>query len=194
MEKKDNKKIFIIVGIVAVIIIVGIIVFLFRNKEKVENNKNNNDVVESKVEESNLKEFVDEAYGVSFKYSKELKDKMGGSSEVNLEHPKIAGSDFFYNSPDTPNISYNKDIEIKQYIQTRASFGTSKLIKQEETTISKNNPIQCTFLEYVTGQYTEYIYVIPHRAGLIYIGITFPTGKPIQEFNDIIDSIIYKVD
>ena len=31
--------------------------------------------------------------------------------------------------------------------------------------------------------------MIPHRAGLICIGIRFPTEEPIKEFNDIIDSI-----
>ena len=63
---------------------------------------------------------------------------------------------------------------------------TSKMIKQEQSTISN---IQCTLLEYVTGQYTEHIYIIPHKAGAIYIGVTFPTGEPIQEFNNIIESI-----
>lgn len=184
-----NKKVFIGIGII--IIIVTTIIVITVKKDNNVTNDNNIENTEQK-EETNLNEYIDESYGISFKYSKELKDKMGESSEVNLEHPKIAGSDFFYNSPNTPNISYNKDIEIKQYIQTRASFGTSKLIKQEETTISKNNPIQCTLLEYVTGQYTQYIYMIPHRAGMVCIGITFPTGEPIQEFNDIIDSITMK--
>jgi hypothetical protein len=190
----EKKKVFIGIGIVAILIII-IVVTLKATVMKKDNNKvtNDNNIGNTEQkEEINLNEYIDESYGISFKYSKELKDKMGGSSEVNLEHPKVAGSEFFYNSPNTPNISYNKDIEIKQYIQTRASFGKSKLIKQEETTISKNNPIQCTLLEYVTGQYTEYIYIIPHRAGLIYMGITFPTGETIKEFNEIIDSIIMK--
>lgn len=34
--------------------------------------------------------------------------------------------------------------------------------------------------------------MIPHRAGMICIGITFPTGETIKEFNDIIDSITMK--
>ncbi len=190
----EKKKVFIGIGIVAVLIIIIVVTLKATVMKKDNNNVTNDNSIGNteQKEETNLNEYIDESYGISFKYSKELKDKMGGSSEVNLEHPKIAGSDFFYNSPNTPNISYNKDIEIKQYIQTRASFGTSKLIKQEETTISKNNPIQCTLLEYVTGQYTQYIYMIPHRAGMVCIGITFPTGEPIQEFNDIIDSITMK--
>lgn len=156
----EKKKAFIGIGIVAILIII-IVVTLGATVMKKDNNitNDNNTGNTEQKEEINLNEYIDESYGISFKYSKELKDKMGGSSEVNLEHPKVAGSEFFYNSPNTPNISYNKDIEIQQYIQTRASFGKSKLIKQEETTISKNNPIQCTLLEYVTGQYTEYIYI-----------------------------------
>lgn len=185
MEKKNSRNIIILLGaVILVLIVIVLALILNKNKPTEENNEVNN-----VAEINNLEEYVDESYGISFKYSKELKNQIGGSSEVNLEHPKIAGSKFFYNSPDIPNVSYNKEDEIKRYIQTRASFGNDELIKQEETTISKNNPIQCTFLEYVVGQYTEYIYIIPHRAGVIYIGIRFPTEEPIKEFNDIIDSI-----
>ena len=133
MEKKKSRNIIILLGaVILVLIVIVLALILNKNKPTEENNEVTN------VEEiNNLEEYVDESYGISFKYSKELKNQMGGSSEVNLEHPKIAGSKFFYNAPDTPNVSYNKEDEIKRYIQTRASFGKDELIKQEETSISK---------------------------------------------------------
>lgn len=193
-NKKSNKKIFIIIGFILVVIIAVIIGVNIMNKNKNNNNndlKNNTNLELNTVNQTeDLEEYTDESYGISFKYAKTLKETISGGSKLNLEHPKIAGSKFFYNSPDTPQISYNKDLEIQQYIQQRITYGNVKPIKQEETTISKIKPIDCTLLEYEIGAFTQYIYLIPHRAGMICLGITFPTGEPIQEFTDIIDSIV----
>lgn len=188
-NKKNNKKIIIIIGFILVVIIAVTIGINIMKKNKDNNNndlKNNTNTVN---QTEDLKEYTDESYGISLKYAKTL-EKGTGSSELNLEHPKIAGSKFFYNSPDTPQISYDKDLEIQRYIQQRITYENVKPIKQEETTISKIKPIECTLLEYEIGAFTQYIYLIPHRAGMICLGITFPTGEPIQEFTDIIDSIV----
>ena len=171
-----------------------VVVVLILQNRKTENNGNNNQVENITEEEnSNLETYKNEAYGIEFKYSKELKNPViGNYSEINLEYPKIAGSRFFCNIPDQPDISYNKEAEIQRYIETRATFNTSTLIKREETTISKVQPISCTLLEYETGEFTEDIYIIPSRAGVIYLGVTYPKGESIKEFNYILDSIIYQ--
>ena len=183
MKNKIIK--YIILALILIIVIVAIVSML-QNRET-ENNGNNNNQVENVTEKenSNLETYKNEAYGIEFKYSKELKNPVTGNySAINLEYPKIAGSKFFCN---------DKETEIQNYIQTRASFNTSTLIKREETTISKVQPISCTLLEYETGEFTEDVYIIPNRAGLIYLGVTYPKGEPIKEFNDILDSIIYQV-
>ena len=183
---------YIILAVILISVIVAIVLVL-QNK-RTESNENNNQVENVTEEEnSNLETYKNEAYGIEFKYSKELKNPVTGNySEINLEHPKIAGSEFFCNVPNSPNISYDKETEIQNYMQTRASFNTSTLIKREETTISKVQPINCTLLEYETGEFTEDIYIIPNRAGVIYLGVTYPKNEPIKEFNDILDSIIYQ--
>lgn len=188
-----NKKIKYVVLTVILIVAIIVVVLILQNR-KTENNGNNNQVENITEEEnSNLETYKNEAYGIEFKYSKELKNPViGNYSEINLEYPKIAGSRFFCNIPDQPDISYNKEAEIQRYIETRATFNTSTLIKREETTISKVQPISCTLLEYETGEFTEDIYIIPSRAGVIYLGVTYPKGEPIKEFNDILDSIIYQ--
>ncbi len=188
-----NKKIKYVVLAVTLIVAIIVVVLILQNR-KTENNGNNNQVENITEEEnSNLETYKNEAYGIEFKYSKELKNPViGNYSEINLEYPKIAGSRFFCNIPDQPDISYNKEAEIQRYIETRATFNTSTLIKREETTISKVQPISCTLLEYETGEFTEDIYIIPSRAGVIYLGVTYPKGEPIKEFNDILDSIIYQ--
>ena len=188
-----NKKIKYVVLAVTLIVAIIVVVLILQNR-KTENNGNNNQVENITEEEnSNLETYKNEAYGIEFKYSKELKNPViGNYSEINLEYPKIAGSRFFCNIPDQPDISYNKEAEIQRYIETRATFNTSTLIKREETTISKVQPISCTLLEYETGEFTEDVYIIPNRAGLIYLGVTYPKGEPIKEFNDILDSIIYQ--
>ncbi len=191
MKNKIMK--YIILAVILIIVIVAIVLVL-QNKET-ENNETNSNETENVAEEENsdFETFKDEAYGIEFKYSKELqRPSTGNYSEINLEYPKIAGSEFFCNVPNSPNISYDKETEIQNYIQTRASFNTSTLTKREETTISKVQPINCTLLEYETGEFTEDIYIIPNRAGLIYIGVTYPKNEPIKEFNDILDSIVYK--
>ncbi len=191
MKNKIIK--YIILALILIIVIVAIVSML-QNRET-ENNGNNNNQVENVTEKenSNLETYKNEAYGIEFKYSKELKNPVTGNySAINLEYPKIAGSKFFCNVPNSPNISYDKETEIQNYIQTRASFNTSTLIKREETTISKVQPISCTLLEYETGEFTEDVYIIPNRAGLIYLGVTYPKGEPIKEFNDILDYIIYQ--
>ena len=190
MKNKIIK--YIILALILIIVIVAIVSML--QNRKTENNGNNNQVENITEEEnSNLETYKNEAYGIEFKYSKELKNPViGNYSEINLEYPKIAGSRFFCNIPDQPDISYNKEAEIQRYIETRATFNTSTLIKREETTISKVQPISCTLLEYETGEFTEDIYIIPSRAGVIYLGVTYPKGEPIKEFNDILDSIIYQ--
>jgi hypothetical protein len=186
MEKKNLK---IIITIMSIIIILLIIVVIFCNS-----NKNadiaNKDVEENIVVESNIEEYVDKSYGVSFKYNKELdkKESTSGGTELALTVPTNAGCKFFYNSPDTPMLSYNKESEIQKIIYDRKTYVKSQFIKREETTISKVDSIECTLLEFVTGQFTDYVYIIPHRAGIIQMGITFPTGEPIKELNDIIDS------
>ena len=185
----NKKKILIIILISLLIIITGVFFYIISQNNNENTNTNNINNRNNQQENEDLIEFKDESYGIIFKYAKTLKE-VSGSSELNLEHPKIAGSQFFYNSPDTPQISYNKDLEIQQYIQQRITYGNVKPIRQEETTISKIKPINCTLLEYEIGAFTQYIYLIPHRAGMICIGITFPTGEPIQEFTDIIDSIV----
>ena len=189
-----NKKIKYVVLAVTLIIAIVVVVLILQKRET-KNNGNNNNQVENITEEENsdFETFKNEAYGIEFKYSKELKKPViGGYSEINLEYPKIAGSEFFCNIPDQPDVSYNKETEIQNYIQTRASFNTSTLIKRGETSISKVQPINCTLLEYETGAFTEDIYIIPNRAGLIYLGVTYPKGEPIKEFNDILDSIMYQ--
>ena len=188
-----NKKIKYVVLTVILIVAIIVVVLILQNR-KTENNGNNNQVENITEEEnSNLETYKNEAYGIEFKYSKELKNPViGNYSEINLEYPKIAGSRFFCNIPDQPDISYNKEAEIQRYIETRATFNTSTLIKREETTISEVQPISCTLLEYETGEFTEDVYIIPNRAGLIYLGVTYPKGEPIKEFNDILDSIIYQ--
>ena len=188
-----NKKIKYVILTLILIVAIVVVVLILQNR-KTENNGNNNQVENITEEEnSNLETYKNEAYGIEFKYSKELKKPViGGYSEINLEYPKIAGSEFFCNIPDQPDISYNKEAEIQRYIETRATFNTSTLIKREETTISKVQPISCTLLEYETGEFTEDIYIIPSRAGVIYLGVTYPKGEPIKEFNDILDSIIYQ--
>ena len=188
-----NKKIKYVI-LTVILIVATIVVVLILQNRKTENNGNNNQVENITEEEnSNLETYKNEAYGIEFKYSKELKKPViGGYSEINLEYPKIAGSEFFCNIPDQPDISYNKEAEIQRYIETRATFNTSTLIKREETTISKVQPISCTLLEYETGEFTEDIYIIPSRAGVIYLGVTYPKGEPIKEFNDILDSIIHQ--
>ena len=188
-NKKIKYEILTLILIVAIVVVV-----LILQNRKTENNGNNNQVENITEEEnSNLETYKNEAYGIEFKYSKELKNPViGNYSEINLEYPKIAGSRFFCNIPDQPDISYNKEAEIQRYIETRATFNTSTLIKREETTISKVQPISCTLLEYETGEFTEDIYIIPSRAGVIYLGVTYPKGEPIKEFNDILDSIIHQ--
>ena len=188
-----NKKIKYVILTLILIVAIVVVVLILQNR-KTENNGNNNQVENITEEEnSNLETYKNEAYGIEFKYSKELKNPViGNYSEINLEYPKIAGSRFFCNIPDQPDISYNKEAEIQRYIETRATFNTSTLIKTEETTISKVQPISCTLLEYETGEFTEDIYIIPSRAGVIYLGVTYPKGEPIKEFNDILDSIIYQ--
>lgn len=188
-----NKKIKYVILTLILIVAIVVVVLILQNR-KTENNGNNNQVENITEEEnSNLETYKNEAYGIEFKYSKELKNPViGNYSEINLEYPKIAGSRFFCNIPDQPDISYNKEAEIQRYIETRATFNTSTLIKREETTISKVQPISCTLLEYETGEFTEDIYIIPSRAGVIYLGVTYPKGEPIKEFNDILDSIIYQ--
>lgn len=184
---------YIILAVILIIVIVAI-VLVIQNKET-QNNEVSSNKTENITEKdiSNFETYKNEAYGIEFQYSKELqKPKTNNFSEVNLEYPKIAGSKFFCNIPNSPEISYNKETEIQRYIQTRASFNTSTLIKREETTISKVQPVNCTLLEYETGAFTEEIYLLPTRAGMIYIGLTYPQGEPIKEFNDILDSIIYK--
>lgn len=189
-----NKIMKYIVLLVILIIVIFAVVLMLQNREKEDNGINNNNVGNVAEEEnSNLETYKNEAYGIEFKYSKELKKPtIGNYSEINLEYPKIAGSEFFCNIPDSPNISYNKEVEIQNYIQTRESFNNSTFIKREETTISKIQPINCTLLEYETGTFTEDIYIIQNRAGIIYMGVTYPKGEPIKEFNDILDSIIYQ--
>jgi hypothetical protein len=189
-----NKIMKYIVLLVILIIVIFAVVLMLQNREKEDNGINNNNVGNVAEEEnSNLETYKNEAYGIEFKYSKELKKPtIGNYSEINLEYPKIAGSEFFCNIPDSPNISYNKEVEIQNYIQTRESFNNSTFIKREETTISKIQPINCTLLEYETGAFTEDIYIIQNRAGIIYMGVTYPKGEPIKEFNDILDSIIYQ--
>lgn len=188
-----NKKIKYVILTLILIVAIVVVVLILQNR-KTENNGNNNQVENITEEEnSNLETYKNEAYGIEFKYSKELKNPViGNYSEINLEYPKIAGSRFFCNIPDQPDISYNKEAEIQRYIETRATFNTSTLIKREETTISKVQPISCTLLEYETGEFTEDIYIIPSRAGVIYLGVTYPKGEPIKEFNDILDYIIYQ--
>ena len=188
-----NKKIKYVILTLILIVAIVVVVLILQNR-KTENNGNNNQVENITEEEnSNLETYKNEAYGIEFKYSKELKNPViGNYSEINLEYPKIAGSRFFCNIPDQPDISYNKEAEIQRYIETRATFNTSTLIKREETTISKVQPISCTLLEYETGEFTEDVYIIPNRAGLIYLGVTYPKGEPIKEFNDILDYIIYQ--
>lgn len=188
-----NKKIKYVILTLILIVAIVVVVLILQNR-KTENNGNNNQVENITEEEnSNLETYKNEAYGIEFKYSKELKNPViGNYSEINLEYPKIAGSRFFCNIPDQPDISYNKEAEIQRYIETRATFNTSTLIKREETTISKVQPISCTLLEYETGEFTEDIYIIPSRAGVIYLGVTYPKGEPIKEFNDILDSIIHQ--
>ena len=190
--KKDSK---ILIGIIVLsVVVIGGILFFIYNKQKPSNSNNtntettNNTNNESQQVTEEFEEFKNEAYGLSLKYSKELK-KTFGSSELNLEDPKVAGSQFFCNIPDTPNLEFNKEIEVAKYIDNRSKYGKGELIRQEETTISKESPISCTLLEYKTGEFTDYIYLIPHRAGMICVGITFPTGEPIQSLSDIVDSI-----
>ena len=86
-----NKKIKYVILTLILIVAIVVVVLILQNR-KTENNGNNNQVENITEEEnSNLETYKNEAYGIEFKYSKELKNPViGNYSEINLEYPKIA--------------------------------------------------------------------------------------------------------
>lgn len=210
MEKKNNKKVFIILGCIIIIFAVVIIV-LNVNKNNIDNSYENNvdniQSIETESEEDKLKReieekekqykensnyqcFNDETFGIRLYYNNiELKYGSLIAQAGKLALQETNGDNMFLYSTNELDKDYDKNAFIQNYIQGQVKSGFT-IVDNKDVTISNITPIQARCVECRRGNVVMKHYVIFKEKGACNFVVGTIAGTDSAVINEILDTII----
>lgn len=210
MEKKSNRKIFIILG--CVILVIATIVIIL-NVNKGSNNSNNintdnsnniqilseEDRKKQEIEEKEkqYKEnnkyqcFKDDTFKIRFYYDNENL-KYGsmiaqGGNKLALQEKN--GDNMFSYSTNEMTGEYDKNQLVANFINAQVTSGFT-IKENKDITISKMTPVEARYVECETGNVVIKNYLIYTDKGLVKFVIGGNIGIDSPVINEILDTII----
>lgn len=210
MEKKNNKKVFIIIGCILLVIAAAIVILnVNKNDNNIDMNDSNNiqntqilseedrkkqeiEEKEKQYKENNKYQcFKDDTFKIRFYYDNENL-KYGsmiaqGGNKLALQEKN--GDNMFSYSTNEMTGEYDKNQLVANFINAQVTSGFT-IKENKDITISKITPVEARYVECETGNVVIKTYLIYTDKGLVKFVIGGNIGINSPVINEILDTII----